>query len=512
MEHKNYFKSFISSDWKSGIAVFLVALPLCLGIALASGAPLIAGLIAGIVGGTIVALLSGSELSVSGPAAGLTIIVFNAIQSLPSYQAFLLAIVLAGGFQLLLGVLKLGKIGSFFPSSVIRGMLVAIGIVIILKQIPHALGDDFDFIGEFEFDQKDGKNTFGEILDALSGFKPGAIIISMFGLFLLFNWTKASEKFSLLKSIPASLIVVISGILINLLFSIWLPEWYLGESRSHMVSLPSFAGLTDLSNAIQFPDFNEIANIEIYKIAITLAIVASLESLLSLEATDSLDPQKRISSADKELFAQGIGNIASGLIGGIPLTSVIVRSSTNIYAGAKSRMSGFFHGILLLVSILFLSPIMNQIPLACLASVLLYTGYKLANPSEFKKIIGEGWKQWVPFLVTILVVVFVDLLWGIFIGTTVGLGFVVVTNYQSVISVHQKDNSILIRFKKDVTFLHKMVVKNTLQKIPENSLVFIDAKQAQFIDHDIQILLKQFIETAHLKNIEIDYKNNHERI
>jgi len=512
MENKNYLKSFFSNDWKSGIAVFLVALPLCLGIALASGAPLIAGLIAGIIGGTVVALLSGSELSVSGPAAGLTIIVFNAIQSLPSYQAFLVAVVLAGGIQILLGILKLGRIGSFFPSSVIRGMLVAIGIVIILKQIPHALGDDFDFIGEFEFNQVDGKNTFQEIFAAFSGFKPGAIIIALVGLFLLFNWTKAAEKVSFLKSIPASLVVVIVGILLNFGFSILIPAWYLGNSTDHMVNLPEFNGLDDITQSLQFPNFNEIANPEVIKIAITLAIVASLESLLSLEATDSLDPQKRVSSADKELFAQGIGNISSGLLGGIPITSVIVRSSTNIYAGAQTRMSGFFHGILLLVAVLFLSQLMNQIPLACLASVLLYTGYKLANPSEFKKIIAEGWKQWVPFLVTILVVVFIDLLWGIFIGTLVGLVFVMITSYQSVLSIHQKENTYLIRFKKDVTFLHKLSVKNALQNIPENSLVFIDAKHAHFIDHDIQLLLKHFFETAPSKNIEIDYKNNHERI
>ncbi|MEY4383359.1 MAG: Carbonate dehydratase [Bacteroidota bacterium] len=506
MDLKNYVKSFLENDWKSGIAVFLVALPLCLGIALASGAPLIAGLIAGIIGGTVVALLSGSELSVSGPAAGLTIIVFNAIHSLPSYQSFLVAVVLAGGIQVILSILKLGKIGSFFPSSVIRGMLVAIGIVIILKQIPHALGDDFDFIGEFEFDQADGKNTFGEIIEALSGFKPGAIIIAIFGLFLLFNWTKASEKLSFLKNIPASLFVVLAGISLNIFFKNFIPDWYLGNSKDHMVSLPEFSNIHTFIDSFQFPDFSAITNPEIIKIAFTLAIVASLESLLSLEATDSLDPQKRISSADKELLAQGIGNISSGLIGGIPLTSVIVRSSTNIYAGAKSRMSGFFHGILLLTSVLFFSSLMNQIPLSCLASVLLYTGYKLAQPKEFKKVIREGWKQWVPFIVTILIVVFVDLLWGIFIGTTIGLVFVLVTNYQSVFSVHQKDNTFLIRFKKDVTFLHKMSIKNTLQNIPPNSMLFIDATHAHFIDHDIQLMLNDFIESAAIKNIEIDFK------
>jgi MFS superfamily sulfate permease-like transporter len=328
----------------------------------------------------------------------------------------------------------------------------------------------------------------------------------------LFNWTKAAEKINILKSIPASLIVVVLGITMNGIFSIWIPEWYLGASKEHMVNLPSFAGLSDIGNTLQFPDFTAISNPKIYKIAFTIAIVASLETLLSLEATDSLDPQKRISSADKELLAQGIGNISSGFLGGIPLTSVIVRSSTNIYAGAQSRMSGFFHGILLIISVLFLSQLMNQIPLACLASILLYTGYKLANPAEFKKVIAEGWKQWVPFMVTILVVVFEDLLWGIFIGTFVGLIFVLITNYQSVVTVVKKENTLLIRFKKDVTFLHKLTVKNILQNIPENSVVFIDARQSHFIDHDIQLLLKEFIDSGPSKNIEIDYKTNHERI
>ncbi|RVU25812.1 SulP family inorganic anion transporter [Sandaracinomonas limnophila] len=512
MEKNQYLKSFISTDWKSGIAVFLVALPLCLGIALASGAPLIAGLIAGIVGGTVVAILSGSELSVSGPAAGLTILVFNAIQSLNSYSTFLLAVVLAGLIQIGLSLLKLGKIGSFFPSSVIRGMLVAIGIVIILKQIPHALGDDFDFIGEFEFFQQDGNNTFGEIMAAFSTFKPGAIIISISGLFILSNWTKAAEKLEFLKNIPASLIVVLLGIFANFGFKLLIPDWYLGDSKDHMVNLPNFASFGDFLHVFQFPDFSALNQGGVYKVALTLAIVASLETLLSLEATDSLDPQKRISSADKELLAQGIGNVTSGLIGGIPLTSVIVRSSTNIYAGAKTRMSGILHGILLLISVLFLSSWMNLIPLACLASVLLYTGYKLAHPKEFKKVLSEGWKQWVPFLTTIVVVVFVDLLWGIFIGTSIGLLFVIFTSYESVITVHQKENSFLIRFKKDVTFLHKMTLKTILQKIPENSLVFIDAKQAHFMDHDIQLMLKEYMETANLKNIEIDYQKTHERI
>ena len=506
MNQSAYIQSFLKGDWKSGIAVFLVALPLCLGIALASGAPLLAGLVAGIIGGTIVSLLSGSELSVSGPAAGLTIIVANAITDLGSYPAFLVAVIFAGAIQILLGLLKLGKIGGFFPSSVIRGMLVAIGIVIILKQIPHAIGDDLDFIGEFEFDQKDGENTFSEILKSFADIKIGALIISLIGLVILFSWTKLGEKFRWMNVLPASLFVVLAGVAINESFLLWDLDFFLGNSKDHMVNLPIFASSTDIWSGLVSPDWTFISNPKVYSIAFTLAIVATLESLLSLEASDSLDPLKRISSPDRELLAQGTGNMVSGLLGGLPITSVIVRSSTNIYAGGKTRMSGFFHGVLLLVAVLLLPLYLNKIPLACLASILLYTGYKLAHPSAFKKVISEGWKQWVPFLITVAVVVGVDLLWGIFIGTLVGLIFVLITNYSSVFTVFKNGNEILIKFQKDVTFLHKMALKEALRKIPDGSEVYIDRSKVHFMDHDINLLIEEFIHTAPERNIEVDIK------
>lgn len=506
MKQSAYIQSFLKGDWKSGIAVFLVALPLCLGIALASGAPLLAGLVAGIVGGTLVSLLSGSELSVSGPAAGLTIIVATAITDLGSFPGFLVAVIIAGLIQVALGLLKMGKIGGFFPSSVIRGMLVAIGIVIILKQIPHAIGDDLDFIGEFEFDQKDGENTFTEILASFATIKAGAVLISIVGLLILFSWTALGNTFRWLNALPASLFVVLVGIGINELLGTYAPDWYLGDSKDHMVNLPLFASSSEVWGGLVSPDWRFITNPKVYSVAITLAIVASLESLLSLEATDSLDPLKRISSPDRELLAQGIGNISSGLLGGIPITSVIVRSSTNIYAGGKTRMSGFFHGVLLLVAVLALPVYLNKIPLACLASILLYTGYKLAHPKEFKKVISEGWKQWVPFLVTVAVVVGVDLLWGIFIGTLVGLIFVVITNYSSVFTVFQNGNEILIKFQKDVTFLHKMSLKEALRKIPTGSEVYIDTTKVHFMDHDINLLIQEFISTAPERGIEVDLK------
>ena len=506
MKQSEYVQSFVKWDWKSGVAVFLVALPLCLGIALASGAPLFAGLVAGIVGGTLVSLLSGSELSVSGPAAGLTIIVATAITDLGSFPGFLVAVIIAGLIQVVLGLLKWGKIGGFFPSSVIRGMLVAIGIVIILKQIPHAIGDDLDFIGEFEFDQKDGENTFTEIIKSVLSLEIGALIISAVGLVILFSWTKLGQKIAWMNAIPASLFVVVIGVAINESLGIWFPAWYLGNSVDHMVRLPVFASTNELVSGFITPDWGFLSNPKVYSVAVTLAIVATLESLLSLEATDSLDPLKRISSPDRELLAQGAGNVVSGFLGGLPITSVIVRSSTNIYAGGKTRMSGFFHGILLLVAVLFLPLYLNKIPLACLASILLYTGYKLAHPKEFKKVFAEGWKQYVPFLITVAVVVGVDLLWGIFIGTLVGLVFVVITNYSSVFTVFKNGNDILIKFQKDVTFLHKMSLKETLRKIPAGSEVFIDATKVHFMDHDINLLIQEFISTAKERGIEVDLK------
>jgi MFS superfamily sulfate permease-like transporter len=443
---------------------------------------------------------------VSGPAAGLTIIVANAITDLGSFPGFLVAVILAGGIQIILGLLKLGKIGGFFPSSVIRGMLVAIGIVIILKQIPHAIGDDLDFIGEFEFDQKDGENTFSEILKSLADIKIGALLISLIGLVILFSWTKLGETIKWMNALPASLFVVVAGVAMNESFPFWASDWFLGNSKDHMVNLPIFASSSEIWSGLVSPDWTFFSNPKVYSIAFTLAIVATLESLLSLEASDSLDPLKRISSPDRELLAQGTGNIVSGLLGGLPITSVIVRSSTNIYAGGKTRMSGFFHGILLLVAVLLLPLYLNKIPLACLASILLYTGYKLAHPKEFKKVIAEGWKQWVPFLVTVAVVVGVDLLWGIFIGTLVGLVFVVITNFSSVFSVFKNGNEVLIKFQKDVTFLHKMSLKETLRKIPEGSEVFIDISKVHFMDHDIKLIIDEFIATASERGIEADLK------
>jgi len=323
---------------------------------------------------------------------------------------------------------------------------------------------------------------------------------------ILFSWPWIIRKITFLATIPASLCVVLIGVLTNELLKMYSPNLYLGNSQEHMVNLPIFGSIGELAGGLARPDWTFLTNPAIYSIAITLAIVASLETLLSLEAIDSLDPLKRISSADRELVAQGVGNLASGFLGGLPITSVIVRSSTNAYAGGKTRMSSFIHGLFLVIAVLFLPLYLNKIPLSCLASILLYTGYKLAHPKEFKKIFSEGWKQWIPFVTTIIAVVGIDLLWGIFIGTFVGLIFVILTNYESVFSVFNHGNEVLIKFQKDVTFLHKLSLKEVFRKIPKGSEVFIDASKVHFIDHDIKLLISEFMSTAQERGIDVDFK------
>jgi MFS superfamily sulfate permease-like transporter len=504
-----YQKSLFKTDWKSGISVFLVALPLCLGIALASGAPLFAGLISGIIGGIIIGALSGSEISVSGPAAGLTIIVATAIKDLGSYQGFLVAVILAGILQLGFGFLKGGRFSSYFPDSVIKGMLVAIGLVIILKQIPHALGDDQDYEGEFEFEQvADSQNTITELIRSFVDFNYGAVNITIVCLILMIVWDRLAKKnITFFQSFPSSLAAVGIGILINELYANFRPEYYLGNSPIHMVSVPLFKSFSDFTTTLISPDFSILTNPKIYTVAITLAIVASLESLLSLEAADSLDSEKRISSSDKELVAQGVGNIIAGFLGGLPVTSVVVRTSANVYSGGKTRMSTIVHGLLLVISVILIPTILNKIPLASLAAILLMVGYKLANPEVFKKVFKEGYDQFIPFIITILVIVFKDLLWGIFIGTLVGLVFVLRTNFKNVISFVRDNRNVLIKFNKDVHFLNKPKMKEILMSLTEGDEVFIDGTKATFIDHDVLKILFEFKKSSKKKGMIVEFKN-----
>lgn len=498
---------YFSKDFSAGVSVFLVALPLCLGIALASGAPLFSGLLAGIVGGIVITLFSGSEVSVSGPAAGLTVIVFDSIQGLGGYSNFLVAVVLAGVVQFLLGWLKAGRLSSFVPSSVINGMLVAIGIVIILKQIPHAFGWDADYEGEFEFIQTDNQNTFTEILEAISHLSVGATIISVSCLLLIIFWEKLNKKeIKFFSLVPAGLGIVTLGILLNQAFRLWFPDWYLGESNNHMVRVPMIRNMDDVKTAFNFPAFDALANPKVYGAALTLAIVASIESLLCLEAADKLDPQRRVTSSNQELKAQGIGNMVSGLIGGLPVTSVVVRTSANISSGSQTRLSSFIHGILLLLAVVAIPEVINHIPLACLAALLLFVGYKLARVEIFKKMFKEGQDQFVPFIITILAIIFTDLLIGIGIGLVVGIGYVIYTNSRSVISVTRENETVLILFKKDVSFLNKSRLVEALDGLKKGDYVFIDGVRAQFIDHDIYTALEDFKLNAHFRDITVEFK------
>ncbi|ELR73591.1 Sulfate transporter [Fulvivirga imtechensis AK7] len=504
--------SNLKSDIPSGLVVFLVALPLCLGIALASGAPLFSGIITGIIGGIVVGYLSGSSVSVSGPAAGLTVIVLSAIDSLGSYQTFLLAVLFAGIIQLLLGFVRAGIISHYFPSSVIKGMLAAIGLILILKQIPHALGWDSDFEGDYYFMQQDGENTFSELINAINFFQPGAIIITVVALGIMLLWERpALKKKTLFKIIPGGLVAVIAGILLNLFYESFLPHMFLSET--HLVTLPVASSATEFIGQFSLPDFSAFMNPQVYVVAVTIAIIASIETLLCIEATDKLDPYKRITPTNRELQAQGVGNVICGLIGGLPMTSVIVRSSANIDAGAKSKMSAIVHGILLLTTVVILPHVLNLIPLAALAAILLVVGYKLAKVSLFKEMYLLGSRQFIPFVVTVVAILFTDLLTGIGIGMAVSIFYILRNNYKSPYHFESETNGrgkkIKIKLAEEVTFINKGSVLLTLRSIPENSDVVIDGSGSKNIDYDVKELLYNFRDTAKHKNIKLELKEIH---
>lgn len=506
-----YQAAWLRQDIPAGLSVFLVALPLCLGIALASGAPLFSGLVAGVIGGVVVGFLSGSEISVSGPAAGLAVIVADAIAKVGSYEAFLVAVVLAGVMQLVLGLIKAGRFSSFFPDSVIKGMLVAIGLVIILKQIPHALGRDNDYEGEFEFQQlADGENTISEIYRAIETASAGAVVISLISLAFLIGWERTAGRSTrtFFKNFPAALVVVFIGIALNEFFGVSIPAWYVGDTaHQHMVQIPTVAPGQRLFSIFDFPDFSAFRNPQIYVIAATIAVVASLETLLNLEASDRLDAGKRVSSTNQELLAQGVGNTLSGLIGGLPITSVVVRTSANVYGGAKTRVSTIVHGVLLFTAVFLGGPLLNRIPLSCLAAVLIMVGYKLAKPSIFRKTYQDGWSQFVPFIVTVLGIIFTDLLKGIALGTVVGIGYVLYTNFQSTFRVVRDGRKVTIEFTKDLYFLSKPQLKEALGTLQPGDEVIIDGSKAPFIDRDIYNMLHDYRDTARVQGIGYELRN-----
>lgn len=492
----------IKQDLPASIVVFLVALPLCLGVALASGAPLLSGLIAGIVGGLVVGFLSQSHTSVSGPAAGLTAVVLSAITQLNHFDTFLLAVVLAGIFQLIAGIAKFGFIANYIPSNVIKGLLAAIGLILILKQIPHAVGFDRDAQDDFTFFQKDGENTFSELLSIFNYFSWGAIIISIVSIAILIAWDKTPLK--KIKFFPASLFVVILGVAMNALFQNFFPD--LTISTEHLVKVPKFEGLRSM---VTLPNFNTISNYHVWLVALTIAIVASLETLLNLEAVENLDPHKRQASPNRELVAQGVGNIFSGMLGGIPLTSVIVRSSVNIHAGAETKLSTILHGSFLLISVLILSPLLNLIPLASLACILLLTGYKLTKISLFKEMYRKGFDQFIPFLATIVAIVFTDLLIGVLIGLAISIFYILKSNFKNPFVLHKEvfhiDETLRLELPNQASFLNKASIKDTLWGVPNHAKVIIDATYSDFIDNDVLEVIESFRDTVSVeKNIKLN--------
>lgn len=505
-KHRNYYLAHLGADIPAGIVVFLVALPLCLGIALASGAPLFSGLIAGIIGGLVVSWASGSQLSVTGPAAGLAVIVLHAIERLGSFRTFLLAVTIAGILQIVLGAFRAGVIGAYFPSAVIKGMLAAIGIILILKQIPHAVGYDADFVGDESFDQSDTHTTLSELAYSLDALSPGATIVSLgaVAIMLLFetDWVKRNR---ILRFIPGPLIAVLWGVAFNEYATVGFPDFAIRPE--HLVILPKISGFQGFVEQLTWPDFSQWANLEVYTVAVTLAIVASVETLLSLEAVDKIDPLKRVAPTNRELLAQGLGNLLSGLVGGLPMTAVIVRSSANVNAGGRTKVSCFIHGVLLFLSVIFFAEHLNRIPLASLAAILILTGYKLARPTLFLEMYHKGSSQIIPFAVTILAILFTDLLRGIAIGMIFGIFYVIRANYHAAISLTRDGDNYLLRLNKDVSFLNKALLRDYLGRIEQDGYVIIDASRAQFIDQDIQEAIYDYVSAAQDKNITVELKN-----
>lgn len=495
------------NDIPASIVVALVALPLCLGVALASGAPLFSGIIAGVVGGIVVGALSKSPLSVSGPAAGLTVIVLAAIETLPSFEIFLLAVSLAGAMQLIFGLTRAGILSEFVPSSVITGMLAAIGLILILKQVPYAIGYQGDYEGSFEFFQTDGRNTLSAIwYAAADSVTWGAALIAGISLVFLFWWDKARPKEGFLKFVPGPLVVVVIGVVGNALFGLVAPQLQLGTT--HLVQVPVAAGASEFIKLFRFPDFSGIALPAVWTTALTLAIVASLESLLSVKAVDELDPRRRTTDKNRELFAQGAGNIVSGLIGGIPVTSVIVRSSANVDSGAESKRSTMMHGAWLLLSVLLIPAALNLIPLAALAAVLIATGYKLTKPKLFIQRYKQGWTQFIPFVVTIAAILFTDLLIGILIGLVVGFVFVIARNFRPAITYAGDGDDFLVRARRNLYFIHKYELQQVLAKVPDGAKVLIDLSSTSYVDLDNVDIINAFINGSSYRGISVTIRGD----
>ncbi len=509
-ENVDFVKKHFVSDLSSGLVVFLIALPLCLGISLASGAPLFSGIIAGIVGGIVVGIASNSSVNVSGPAASVALVILMAIETLGDFNAVLLATVIAGVFQIILGFLRAGTVAYFFPNAMIKGILASIGLILILKQIPHAFGVSDTFQGLESFWNNDGSNTFSEIVNVIGNIHPGVTIITLVSLAIILLWDRpALKKYAFFKFFPSALAAVIISVLLSLLFSTSFPQFALNQS--HLVQLPVAGSLGEFASFFSFPDFSYLGNIEIYQIALSIAFIASLESLLSTEAGDKLDPYKRRTSTNRELKAQGIGNIVAGCIGGLPVTAVIVRTSANVNAGGRTKTATITHGLIMLICVASIPVVLNMIPLASLAAVLFVVGYKLTSVSIYKNIYNQGKKQFLPFIITILVVMFTDLITGILVGGSVAIFFILRDNYknayvQDKLTI-ESDTKTILKLAQETTFLNKADIMLFLDHVPKNHHLIIDGSEAKFIHNDIYEIINEFKETAKFKNITLELKN-----
>ena len=508
MQEKPSLLASWRQDVPASIVVALVALPLCLGVALASGAPLMSGLVAGIVGGIVVGALSGSPLSVSGPAAGLTTIVLAGITSLPTFEAFLLAVCLAGAMQLAFAATRGGVISEFVPGAVITGMLAAIGLILILKQLPHAVGYDRDPEGDMGFFQADGENTLTALGHMLNNdFLWGAALIALISLAFLFWWDKAKPKQGPLKLLPGPLVVVLFAVAANEAFRMFAPELHIGTG--HLVQVPVSATPWALADQVRLPDFGAISNPKVWTVALTIALVASLESLLSVKAVDELDPKRRVTDKNRELLAQGGGNILSGLLGGLPVTAVIIRSSANVESGADSRLSTMLHGTWLLLGLAIIPAVLNLIPLSALAAVLIAIGYKLAKPALFFQRWKQGLSQFIPFTVTVFAILFTDLLIGIAIGLVVGMGFVIWRSTGNIITYVEYGDTVMVRARRNLYFMHKPALQQALERVPEGSSLLIDLSATSYVDLDCIDIINGFTRAAQYRSIDVKVRADH---
>lgn len=498
---------YLKNDIPASIVVFFVALPLCLGIAVASGAPPFAGMIAGIIGGIVVGSLSGSQIGVSGPAAGLAAIVLVAINDL-GYETFLLTVVIGGVIQIIFGILKAGVIGYYFPNSVIKGMLVGIGLIIIMKEIPFFFGFDKEFGGQFSFFKIDSESQYVTLLNSVGNPSLGPLVVAVFSLLLMIFWSNVlAKKAKIFTLIQGPFVVVVLGVIYTLLAQ-GNDLWGMRENLKHLVSVPVPESFDSFIDQFKRPNFAEIGNTKIWITGFTIALVASLETLLCVEATDKIDPRKRVTPTNRELLAQGTGNIASGLLGGLPITQVIVRSSANIQSGGQTKMSAIIHGFFLLISIITIPTLLNLIPMSVLAAILLIVGYKLAHPSKFKRMFSLGWKQWVPFLVTVILIVQYDLLLGIGIGLAVGIVIVLYKSYQNSHFLQKKEsdnayNNVKMQLAEEVTFFNKGAIMRELEDIPKGSFLEIDVLKTRYLDNDIIEVMEDFLIKAKNRSINI---------